>query len=83
MTFGYNSNFQPGSSKNKTSILDFSKELLFDMKYGRDDTLEEHEELGLGTVSLLALYQSSRNNPALRNPSSSWYIPWVVYWSKR
>ncbi|MBE3049847.1 hypothetical protein IMZ48_46595 [Candidatus Bathyarchaeota archaeon] len=50
MTFGYNANFQPGSNKSKTSILDFAKELLFDMKYGRDETVEEHEALGLGTV---------------------------------
>lgn len=48
LTFGYNSNFRPGSGKNKMSILDFAKELLFELKYAQDETVEEPEDLGMG-----------------------------------
>jgi hypothetical protein len=50
LTFGYNSNFRPGSGKNKLSILDFAKDLLFDLKYSQDESLAEPEDLGMGQV---------------------------------
>jgi len=58
MTFGYNSHFQPGLAKNRMVIQDFSKELLYDMKYGLDNTLDEAKGLELGDVSSAALHAS-------------------------
>lgn len=51
LTFGYNSNFRPGSGKNKMSILDFAKDILYDMKYAIDEG-DSHgrENLGMGEV---------------------------------
>ncbi|KAB5522826.1 hypothetical protein GE09DRAFT_493848 [Coniochaeta sp. 2T2.1] len=48
LTFGYNSNFRPGSGKSQMSILDFAKELLFDLRYGQDDCGPELKDLGMG-----------------------------------
>ncbi|KAK3997916.1 hypothetical protein QBC44DRAFT_392249 [Cladorrhinum sp. PSN332] len=48
LTFGYNSNFRPGAGKNQMSILDFAKELLFDLKYGQDKCGPELRDLGMG-----------------------------------
>jgi len=51
LTFGYNANFRPGSGKNKMSVLDFAKDLLYDLKYGQDESAEELEDLMMGEVS--------------------------------
>jgi len=37
LTFGYNANFRPGSGKTKMSVLDFAKDLLYDLKYAQDE----------------------------------------------
>lgn len=50
LTFGYNASFRPGSGKNTMSVLDFAKELLYDLKYGRDGTLPELGDLRMGEV---------------------------------
>lgn len=50
LTFGYNSNFRPGAGKNQMSILDFAKELLFDLKYGQDECGTGLRDLGMGEV---------------------------------
>jgi hypothetical protein len=47
LTFGYNANFARRGSLT-VSILDFAKDLLFDLKYARD---ENAEELNIGSVS--------------------------------
>lgn len=49
-TFGYNSNFRSGSRRNKMSLLDFAKNLLFDLKYAQDDSMGQLEDLGMGEV---------------------------------
>ena len=47
MTFGYNANPQkPGNAT--TSVLDFAKDLLFDLKFGKDQHMED---LNMGKVS--------------------------------
>lgn len=51
LTFGYNANFRPGSSKSKVSILDFAKDLLYDLKYAQDETGSEIEDLQMGEAS--------------------------------
>ncbi|KFY19780.1 hypothetical protein V491_04219 [Pseudogymnoascus sp. VKM F-3775] len=51
-TFGYNANFRPGSAKNKMSILDFSKDLLYDLKYATDDSTPELENINMGEASI-------------------------------
>jgi hypothetical protein len=48
LTFGYNSNFSRRGSVS-VSILDFAKDLLFDLKYAKND---QTEELRIGSVSL-------------------------------
>jgi hypothetical protein len=49
LTFGYNATILK-ANKNTSSILDFAKALLFDLKYGKG---LEMEELNIGEVSLL------------------------------
>ena len=51
-TFGYNANFRPGSGKNKMSVLDFAKDLLYDLKYATDDSAPEVEDLSMGEASI-------------------------------
>jgi hypothetical protein len=52
-TFGYNANFHRGSGKTKLSILDFAKDLLYDLKYAQDESQPENGELGMGEVGQL------------------------------
>lgn len=52
LTFGYNSNFKPGSGKTRVSVLDFAKDLLYDLKYAQDDSEQGLGGLDLGTASL-------------------------------
>lgn len=47
LTFGYNANFRTAGNVS-TSVLDFAKDLLFDLKYAKD---EQKEDLGIGNVS--------------------------------
>lgn len=51
LTFGYNANFKPGSGKAKVSILDFAKDLLYDLKYAQDDSTARIEDLRMGEAS--------------------------------
>ncbi|KAI4127313.1 MAG: hypothetical protein LQ338_003273 [Usnochroma carphineum] len=46
-TFGYNANFRAAGNVS-TSVLDFAKDLLFDLNYGKDD---HGENLRIGNVS--------------------------------
>ncbi|KAK7966411.1 uncharacterized protein PG986_000688 [Apiospora aurea] len=57
-TFGYNSDFRPGSGKAKVSILDFSKDLLYDLKYAQDESETGTEELNMGEA-----YLQGQNDP--------------------
>lgn len=47
MTFGYNATLKKAGVA-KLSVLDFAKDLLFDMKYAKD---QNKEELNMGSVS--------------------------------
>ncbi len=47
LTFGYNANFH-ASGNVRTSVLDFAKDLLFDLKYAKD---EQKNNLHIGLVS--------------------------------
>lgn len=47
LTFGYNANFRTAGNVS-TSVLDFAKDLLFDLKYAKD---EQKEDLNIGSVS--------------------------------
>ncbi|KAH0558952.1 hypothetical protein GP486_004423 [Trichoglossum hirsutum] len=55
LTFGYNANFRPGSGKYKMSVLDFAKDLLYDLKYAKDESVPELEDLRMGEASTIAL----------------------------
>ena len=48
LTFGYNANFRTAGNVS-TSVLDFAKDLLFDLKYAKD---EQMEDLNIGNVSM-------------------------------
>lgn len=54
LTFGYNAAFHK-SGKINTSILDFAKDLLFDMKYGQD---QNTNGLDMGRVPILFVVHS-------------------------
>lgn len=47
LTFGYNANFRT-SGNVSTSVLDFAKDLLFDLRYAKD---EDNRDLNIGDVS--------------------------------
>lgn len=47
LTFGFNANFRRAGYVS-TSVLDFAKNLLFDLKYAKD---EQKEDLNMGNVS--------------------------------
>ena len=47
LTFGFNANFRRAGNVS-TSVLDFAKDLLFDLKYAKD---EQKEDLNMGNVS--------------------------------
>jgi len=53
MTFGYNSAFQKAGNAT-TSVLDFAKDLLFDLKYAKDENMEE---LDVGKVRFLYIFK--------------------------
>lgn len=63
LTFGYNSNFRPGTPKNQMVILDFAKELLFDLKYGQDECGSELRDLRIGEVGFHFLHNALRSGP--------------------
>ena len=52
LTFGYDANIVRDASNRSSSVLDFAKELLFELKYAKD---ESTEELGIGAVRYDAL----------------------------
>ncbi|KAI1661234.1 hypothetical protein F4813DRAFT_385767 [Daldinia decipiens] len=54
LTFGYNANFRK-SGNIGTSVLDFAKDLLFDLKYAKDD---HGEDLNMGSVPLIFVVHS-------------------------
>ena len=56
LTFGYNANFKPGSGKNKMSVLDFAKDLLYDLKYAKDEDSPDLEDLRMGEASYPELF---------------------------
>ena len=51
LTFGYNADFRPGSVKNKLSVLDFAKDLLYELKYAQDESAPGLGSLGIGEVN--------------------------------
>ena len=60
LTFGYNASIHKAGNVG-TSVLDFAKDLLFDLKYAQD---EQKEELNMGDVSELiphGQYQANSN----------------------
>ena len=52
LTFGYNAHFSTPGPNSASSIADFAKALLFDMKFGKDN---EARDLSIGDVSLMGL----------------------------
>ncbi|KAI1322656.1 hypothetical protein F5Y16DRAFT_35563 [Xylariaceae sp. FL0255] len=54
LTFGYNASLRKSSSV-ATSVLDFAKDLLFDLKYAKDRNLED---LAMGRVPLIFVVHS-------------------------
>ncbi|OHF02107.1 NACHT and WD domain-containing protein [Colletotrichum orchidophilum] len=58
LTFGYNANFGAREGKSVMSILDFAKDLLYDMKYAKDEGGENLADLGIGEA-----YLQGQNDP--------------------
>lgn len=58
LTFGYNANFRAAGNVS-TSVLDFAKDLLFDLKYAKD---EQQGDLNMGNVSTIGNL-SNKINP--------------------
>jgi hypothetical protein len=53
LSFGYNASFRAGSPRNISNIADFAKDLLFWMKFGKDDNTEDLEIGRVGIKCLL------------------------------
>ena len=66
LTFGYNANFRTASNAS-TSVLDFAKDLLFDLKYAKD---EQEKDLNIGNVSKDQASGPERNLILTRGTSS-------------
>lgn len=59
LTFGYNAKFKPGGGGSNTmSVLDFAKELLYDLRYATDESSPDLEDLGLGQKPIIFLVHS-------------------------
>lgn len=50
-TYGYNAEFMKAGGRSSTSILDFAKNLLYDMKFFIDNVATD---LGIGRVSIVS-----------------------------
>ena len=65
-TFGYNANFRTAGNVS-TSVLDFAKDLLFDLKYAKD---EQKKELNIGNVSEAQTLEVERELTLARGAAS-------------
>ena len=66
LSFGYHANFRKAGNIS-TAVLDFAKELLYDLKYGTD---EQREDLNMGNVSAIRVSSFDMNLTTLRGASS-------------
>lgn len=55
LSFGYNADFRPGSSRNTSNISDFAKVLLYELGFGKD---ENGKSLGIGLVPVIFVVHS-------------------------
>ena len=65
-TFGYNANFRTAGNVS-TSVLDFAKDLLFDLKYAKD---EQKKDLNIGNVSETHILETERGLTLTRGAAS-------------
>jgi hypothetical protein len=75
MTFGYNATILKGGTRTSASVLDFAKDLLFELKYAKD---EKMEDLNIGAVrnkDTLPI-EISDDRYLARYQYSSLFIPW-------
>lgn len=80
MTFGNNSSFLKANTKTSATVLDFAKDLLYDLKYAKD---EDRGDLGIGDVRSAVLIGGRQSLLRIRFLSSSLYIRWAVSSSKK
>jgi len=66
LSFGYHANFRKAGNIS-TAVLDFAKELLYDLKYARG---EQQEDLNMGNVSKTRVSSLDMNLTTLRGASS-------------
>jgi hypothetical protein len=55
LSFGYNASFRAGAPKTVSNITDFSKQLLYEMGFGKN---EDGEDLGIGQVPIIFVVHS-------------------------
>ena len=75
MTFGYNGSFFKSNARNSATVLDFAKDLLYDLKYAKDDNREDLEigSVGIDT-SYLRKYTHTKTGPYhLSRPFDGWF----------
>jgi hypothetical protein len=66
LSFGYHANFRKAGNVS-TAVLDFAKELLYDLKYATD---EQGEDLNMGNVSKICVSSLDMNLTTLQGASS-------------
>jgi pimeloyl-ACP methyl ester carboxylesterase len=54
-SFGYNADFRPGAGRSIANVADFAKELLFEMRFGRD---ELGDDFRVGKVPIIFVVHS-------------------------
>jgi pimeloyl-ACP methyl ester carboxylesterase len=57
-TFSYDPSFRPGSSRNVNTFLDFAKDLLFQMKFAKDESNDEQADLDMGRNPIIFVVHS-------------------------
>jgi hypothetical protein len=75
MTFGYNATILKSGTRTSASVLDFAKDLLFELKYAKD---EKMEDLNIGAVRNKDTMpiEISDDRYLARYQYSSLFIPW-------
>ena len=75
MTFGYNGSFFKSNARNSATVLDFAKDLLYDLKYAKDDNREDLEigSVGSDTSSLRKFAHTKTGPNFFSRPFDGWF----------
>ena len=75
MTFGYNGSFFRSNARNSATVLDFAKDLLYDLKYAKDENKEDLEigSVGIDTCRSRKFAHTKTGPNHLSRPFDGWF----------